>query len=145
MPLDYSSLFLGLILALIYAELAGISPGGLIVPGYFALYLNQPWRPLTTILVAFLTLLVYKLASKYFILFGRRRFVFMLLVGAIFGQLWAAVLPHLFSEPIGIRVIGWVVPGILASNLERQKILPTLASLVLVSILTFFLSRLLFR
>jgi poly-gamma-glutamate biosynthesis protein PgsC/CapC len=144
MPLDYSSLFLGLVLALIYAELAGISPGGLIVPGYFALYLNQPWRPLATIIVAFIALFAYRLASKYFILFGRRRFVFMLLVGAILGQMWALALPHLFSEPIGLRVIGWVVPGILASNLERQKILPTLASLILVSVLTFFLSRLLF-
>ena len=43
MPSSYSSFFLGLVLALIYVEVTGISPGGLIVPGYFALYLNQPW------------------------------------------------------------------------------------------------------
>lgn len=144
MPLNYSSLFLGLVLALLYVELIGISPGGLIVPGYFALYLDQPWRPLATIAVAFLILALYRLVSNYFILFGRRRFVFMLLMGAVLGQLWGLALPHLFSEPVGLRVIGWVVPGILASNLERQKILPTLASLILVSVLTFFLSRLFF-
>jgi poly-gamma-glutamate biosynthesis protein PgsC/CapC len=141
---DYSSLFLGLILALAYTELTGFSPGGLIVPGYFAIYLDQPWRPVTTILLAFLTLALYRLASQYFILFGRRRFVFMILVAVVLAQVWYLALPHLFSEPLSLRVIGWVVPGLLASNLERQKILPTLSSLIIVSAVTFFLIRLFF-
>jgi len=144
MPSSYSSFFLGLVLALIYVEVTGISPGGLIVPGYFALYLNQPWRPLSTLAVAFLTLLIYRLVARYFILFGRRRFVLMILVGAFLGQAWSLTLPHLLAEPVGLRVIGWVVPGILASCLERQKIVPVLSSLVFVSVLTFFLSQVFF-
>ncbi|MDD8020024.1 MAG: poly-gamma-glutamate biosynthesis protein PgsC [Acidobacteriota bacterium] len=144
MPSGYSSFFLGLILALIYAEVTGLSPGGLIVPGYFALYLNQPWRPLTTLAAAFLTLLIYRLLSRYFIIFGRRRFVLMVLAGACLGEAWSLALPHLLAEPVGLRVIGWVVPGILASTLERQKILPVLSSLIFVSVLTFFLSQLFF-
>ncbi len=144
MPSSYSSFFLGLVLALIYVEVTGISPGGLIVPGYFALYLNQPWRPLSTLAVAFLTLLIYRLVARYFILFGRRRFVLMILVGACLGQAWSLTLPHLLAEPVGLRVIGWVVPGILASCLERQKIVSVLSSLVFVSVLTFFLSQVFF-
>lgn len=144
MLLEYSSLFLGLVLALIYTELTGFSTGGLIVPGYFAIYLNQPWRPVTTIILAFLILVLYRLAGRYFILFGRRRFVFMILTGVVLAQLWALILPHLFSDPLALRVIGWVIPGILASNLERQKILPTLSSLILVSTVTFFIIRLFF-
>jgi hypothetical protein len=65
----------------------------------------------------------------------------MILAGVLLAQGWALILPELFSEPIGLRVIGWVIPGILASNLERQKILPTLSSLILVSVLTFFIVR----
>lgn len=144
MPSEYSSLFLGLVLALIFSELTGISPGGLIVPGYFAIYLDQPWRPLATLAVAFLALGLYRLAGNYLILFGRRRFVFMILVGVVLAQLWNLLLPASLAEPISLRVIGWVVPGLLASNLERQKILPTLASLIFVSVLTFFLVRLFF-
>jgi hypothetical protein len=34
-------------------------------------------------------------------------------------------------------VIGLIIPGILASSLARQKVLPTLASLLAVSTLTF--------
>ncbi|MGB9863234.1 MAG: poly-gamma-glutamate biosynthesis protein PgsC [Candidatus Saccharicenans sp.] len=139
MPLNYSSLLVGLILALIYVELTGLSPGGLIVPGYFALYLDQPYRVLATLAVAFLVLGLYRLAFRYFIIFGRRRFVFFVLAGVVIGQVWTWLLPALFSEPIGLRVIGWVVPGLLASNLDRQKITDTLASLAIVSILTYFL------
>jgi len=141
---EYSSLFLGLVLALIFTELVGFSPGGLIVPGYFAVYLDQPWRPLATLLVALVTLGLYRLAGRFLILFGRRRFVFMVLTGVILAQVWVMILPQFFSEPLSLRVIGWVVPGLLASNLERQKILPTLAALILVSALTFFLVRLFF-
>jgi len=143
MPLNYSSLFIGLVLALIYVELTGLSPGGLIVPGYFALYLDQPFRVLATLVVAFLVLGLYRLAFRYFLVFGRRRFVFMILAGAILGQLWAWLLPTLFSEPLGLRVVGWVIPGLLASNLERQRVSYTLASLAIVSVLTFFLVHLL--
>jgi len=141
---EYSSLFLGLVLALIFTELVGFSPGGLIVPGYFAVYLDQPWRPLATLLVALVTLGLYRLAGRFLILFGRRRFVFMVLTGVILAQVWVTILPQFFSEPLSLRVIGWVVPGLLASNLERQKILPTLAALILVSALTFFMVRLFF-
>ncbi|MCR4396821.1 MAG: poly-gamma-glutamate biosynthesis protein PgsC [Candidatus Saccharicenans sp.] len=141
---EYSSLFLGLVLALIFTELAGFSPGGLIVPGYFAIYLDQPWRPLATLLVALVTLGLYRLAGSFLILFGRRRFVFMILTGVVLAQAWALILPRFFSEPLSLRVIGWVVPGLLASNLERQKTLPTLAALILVSVMTFFLVRLFF-
>lgn len=144
MPSEYSSLFLGLVLALIFSELTGFAPGGLVVPGYFAVYLDQPWRPLATLAVAFLTLGLYRLAGNYLILFGRRRFVFMILAGVVLAQLWNLLLPGSLAEPISLRVIGWVVPGLLASNLERQKILPTLASLIFVSVLTFFLVRLFF-
>lgn len=143
MSWNYNSLFIGLVLALVYVELTGISPGGLIVPGYFALYLDQPERVLATLAVAFLVLGLYRLAFRYFIIFGRRRFVFMVLAGVIIGQLWSWLMPALFSEPVGLRVIGWVVPGLLAYNLDRQRIMLTLASLVIVSALTFFLVHLL--
>lgn len=61
----------------------------------------------------------------------------MVLVGAVLSQAWLLVLPKLFDAPVELRVIGWVVPGILASSLTRQKILPTLASLAAASALTF--------
>jgi poly-gamma-glutamate biosynthesis protein PgsC/CapC len=138
----FETLLIGLVLALLWAEITDVSPGGLIVPGYFALYLDQPLRAAATLAVALATLAIYKLAARHLILFGRRRFVFMVLAGAVLSQAWLLVLPGLFAAPAGLRVIGLIIPGILASSLARQKPVPTLASLVAVSTLTFAAARL---
>ncbi|MGZ5454422.1 MAG: poly-gamma-glutamate biosynthesis protein PgsC [Candidatus Aminicenantales bacterium] len=136
------TLIIGLVLALLWAEITDVSPGGIIVPGYFALYLGQPLRAAATLAVALLTLAAYKVLVRRLILFGRRRFVLMVLVGAVLSQAWLLVSPGLFAAPAGLRVIGLIIPGILASSLARQKIGPTLASLASVSTLTFAVARL---
>lgn len=138
----FETLLIGLLLALAYAEATRISPGGLIVPGYLALYLDQPLRVAATLAVAGISVLVYRLLSRRLILFGRRRFVFMILLGAVLAQAWFFAHPRLFGGPLELRVIGWVIPGLLASNLDRQKIMPTLASLATVTVMTYFIARL---
>ena len=140
--MSVETLLIGLVLALLWAELTDVSPGGIIVPGYFALYLGEPLRVAATLAVALLTLAIYKVLVRSFILFGRRRFVLMVLVGAVLSQAWLLVLPGLFAAPVGLRVIGLIIPGILASSLARQKLAPTLASLAAVSTLTFAAARL---
>lgn len=137
----FETLLIGLLLALLYVELTEISPGGLIVPGYMALYLDHPLRVLATLFVAIMALLAYRGLSRFLILFGRRRFVLMILLGAVLAQAWFFLLPHVFLGSPELRAIGWVIPGLLAGSLERQRPLPTLASLATVSILTYFLVR----
>lgn len=140
--MTFETLLIGLVLALLFAELTGISPGGIIVPGYIALHLDRPLRVLATLAAAFLCLALYRLMERYFILYGRRRFVLMIALGALLAQAWALLLPRLFASPLELQVIGWVVPGLLAGNLRRQKPLPTLAGLAAVSVLTYFAVRL---
>ena len=135
------TILLGIVTALFYAEVTGFLPGGIIVPAYIALYLDQPLRVAATIAAALLALLCFRLLSRYFVLFGRRRFVLLVLLGGLFGQLWLVLWPHVFSTPLDLRVIGWIIPGLLANNCERQKVLPTLASLITASVLTYFLAR----
>jgi poly-gamma-glutamate biosynthesis protein PgsC/CapC len=136
------TLLIGLVIALVWAELTDVSPGGLIVAGYFALYLDRPLRVAATLAVALLAWGIAKALSRHLILFGRRRFVLTVLVGAVLSQAWLLAAPKLFTGPVELRVIGWIVPGILASSLARQKPLPTLASLAAVSTLTFGVVRL---
>ena len=140
----YETFFIGLILAVFYVELMDIYPGGIIVPAYIALYIDQPLRVLATVLIAILSLLTYKLLSRFFILFGRRRFVMLLLLGALWGQLLFLIIPHVFAGATELRMIGWVIPGLLANNCEKQKLFPTLASLLTVSVMTYFIVKLLF-
>jgi hypothetical protein len=42
---------------------------------------------------------------------------------------------------MGLRVVGWLIPGLLANNLEKQRLVPTVASLVTVAVMTYFLVR----
>ena len=47
----------GVLLSILFYEVSELSPGGLIVPGYFALFSNDYKRIVATILVAFFVLI----------------------------------------------------------------------------------------
>lgn len=140
--MGYELTFLGLMLSLIYVGVTGIYPGGMIVPGYLVLFMDQPARIAGSLIVAILTLLCFRLASQYLIIFGRRKFVFMVLVGGIWTLLWLRMLPVLFPLSLEFRVIGWVIPGLIANNFERQGVIVTTASLVTVTVATYLMGRL---
>jgi poly-gamma-glutamate biosynthesis protein PgsC/CapC len=140
--MHFETIFIGLAVALLYVEATGIYPGGIIVPAFLALSLDHPLRALTTVAVACLSLLVYKMMARYFILFGKRRFVILLFLGGLIAQLFTLAAPRLLAAPVEFQAIGLIIPGLLANNLERQRFLPTLASLVTVTAVTYFLAGL---
>ncbi len=141
--MEYESSFLGLVVSLVFIGVTGIYPGGVIVPSYLVLFMRSPERILGTLIVALVTLLCYKLASNYLILFGTRRFVFMVMVAGVWTLLWLRFLPALLPASLEFRVIGWVVPGLIANNMERQGVLVTSASLVAVTVAVYFLTQIL--
>ncbi|MBN2198231.1 MAG: poly-gamma-glutamate biosynthesis protein PgsC [Candidatus Aminicenantes bacterium] len=136
------TLFVGLAAALLFAELTGLYPGGIIVPAYLACHLDQPGRLAATLAAAFLALGAYKILSGRLLLFGRRRFVILLLLGGVFSQAGALLLPQHVVLPFEARIIGMVIPGLLANTMERQKPLPTLAACATVTVVTWFAVRL---
>ena len=141
--MPFETIFIGVVIALLYTEVTGIYPGGIIVPAFLALTLDQPVRALAAVGIACLSVAVYRAASRHLILFGRRRFVVMVLLGGLWAQAWWLIAPSLFPAPASVRVLGWIVPGLLANNLERQKFVPTLASLATVTVLIYFLAGIL--
>jgi hypothetical protein len=72
------------------------------------------------------------------LLFGKRRFVFLILLGASFSLLLSYSLPVIFPVSVDYRVIGLVIPGLIASNFERQGIAVTTASMAIVVAATWF-------
>jgi poly-gamma-glutamate biosynthesis protein PgsC/CapC len=137
-----ATVLVGIVLALLFAEIAGILPGGIIVPAVLALSLDRPGRILATLAAALLALVLYRGLASFFLLYGRRRFVLLIILGALLGQIWILVWPRLAAPSFDLRVVGWIVPGLLANNLVRQKVLPTLAALAAVTVLTWFVVRL---
>ena len=139
--MGYELVFLGLLLSLIFVGITGFYPGGIIVPGYLVLFMEQPHRIAGTLLAACLTFVCYKFASRYLILFGKRRFVFMILVGAVWTFLWIQVFPSIFPLSPEFRVIGWVIPGLIANHFERQGVVITTASFVTVTVFVYFIGQ----
>lgn len=140
--MNYELLFIGLLIALLFISLTGYYPGGIIVPGYLILFIDQPLRLVGTIIASLIALVCFKIIAEQTILFGRRRFVFMILCGGVISFLLSIILPQLFPGSIEFRVIGWVIPGLIANHLERQGILQTLSSMVIVITALFFTGEL---
>ncbi|HDJ22972.1 MAG TPA: poly-gamma-glutamate biosynthesis protein PgsC [Candidatus Aminicenantes bacterium] len=138
------TIVVGLLLALLFSEAFRLYPGGFIVPVYFAYYLDQPAKLVLTLAAAGLSVLGYHLLERRLILFGRRRFVLILLLGLFWSVLFFLALPQFFPGEASLRTIGWIIPGILANNLLKQKLWPTLAGLTIVATLTFAIVQVVF-
>jgi poly-gamma-glutamate biosynthesis protein PgsC/CapC len=134
--------FLGLVLSLAFIAITGIYPGGIIVPSYLVLFIDQPARLVGTLVASLLTWAVYLVTSRWLILFGRRRFASMILVGGLWALFGRAILPSVFPASVEFSVIGWVIPGLIANQFERQGVVVTSASLVLVTVLLGWIGRL---
>ncbi len=141
------SIALGIAVSMLFYEKQNLVPGGVIVPGYVALTLDRPYMLLSTFAVSIVTLFVLRRVSNHLVLFGRRKFSFMMLTSFIVG--WAmqsfvgiALTLSQFPAigPTGIfQVIGFIIPGLVANSMERQGITKTMYALVVVSVVTYVL------
>jgi poly-gamma-glutamate biosynthesis protein PgsC/CapC len=131
----YQAIGIGVMVSFAFYEIIGLSPGGIVVPGYIALFLDQPVRILITLAVALLTYLVVIQLSNYVILYGRRRFLTMVLVSFLLKWLIEEIIIKMPISGIELRSIGYIIPGLIANEMRRQGIFPTIYSLAIVSIL----------
>jgi poly-gamma-glutamate biosynthesis protein PgsC/CapC len=125
------SVGVGLAVALLCTELFGIASGGLIVPGYIALYIDRPLHIAATIVVALATYFIVQVLSTFLVVYGRRRTALMILIGYILGMAirnWSGLWGHEFVA------IGFVIPGLIAVWMDRQTVTQTLSSLAIVAI-----------
>ncbi len=134
----YQSIGLGLVVSLVFSEILGLAAGGLVVPGYIALYLDQPLRILGTILASLVTYGTVKLLGKVIRLYGRRTMVFSVLAGFLFGYLTRYIL--VFNDTLALGVdtnviqsIGYIIPGLIAYWMVRQGVVETLCTLIMAS------------
>ncbi len=124
----------GLIAGFLYYEWVGISPGGVIPPAYFALFIHQPERMATTVLLALVVGLAVRFLQRHTFLYGRRRLLAALLLGFAAKWLLERALAPALSTTVEIRAIGYLVPGLVANDLVRQRVAPTLLSLGIVTV-----------
>ena len=126
-------LAVGLTASLALAEILSIAPGGYIVPGYLALNLDHPARVIVTIGIALATFAIMRFVGRFVILYGMRRFVLYLLTGFVLGIMYSILVAQHAHTPI--EAIGFLVPGLIASWLDRQGVAVTLGSMMTVVII----------
>ena len=136
---------IGIALGFLFFEITGLTAGGIIVPGYIALYINQPMRIVITLMISLLTFGLVNFASQFLILFGRRRFLVMILVGFLLRTTFDSLQLYLPETGLDLQAIGYIIPGLIANEFYRQGVWKTVMSLTIVSILVYFLLLVWFR
>lgn len=122
----------GVLLAVLYSEITGLSTGGLVAPVYFALSLNDPWRIAYSLLIVLGVYGIDRLLSRCLILYGRRLFA----VNVALSFALTSLIGLTGLLPFGVRVIGYLVPALLVRDLQRQGFVKTGISLLAVTALS---------
>lgn len=133
----------GLVLSLAFAGITGVYAGGIIVPAYMVLFLDQPGRLASIFVAALVAYGAVAFLSRYLLLFGRRQFVVAILCGAMCMMFLSVALPSLIPVTTEFKLLGWVIPGLIAHAFRRQGVLITSSAIVTVTVGTYFAGRLL--
>lgn len=130
MPYDHETicLALGMLLGMFYYHRTGWSCGGIITPGITAMYIGDPGKVTVSIAAGLLVWVLLDGLVRLFSLYGRQRLATAMLIAlalryplvSVWGEtsLW----------------LGWVVPGLIGADIQRQGVVTTLTAVVAVSI-----------
>ena len=127
----YSILIIGILVSIIFYELTDVSPGGIIVPGLLVSYFHSIERVIFTVIVALLTYLIVKLISKYLLVFGKRRFVIMILVSLFLSVIFELITNTLSANLLSVSLVGYTIAGLIANDFYKQGVKKTLPALVI--------------
>ena len=120
------SVGIGLVLTLMFGEWFGLAAGGLVVPGYIALFWNDPLKIVGTVAIALAAFGTIKVASSYTILYGRRKLVLTVLIAFVYTWIFRYIIGIGTATPIiSFDPIGFIIPGLLGYWMDRQGILET--------------------
>ena len=145
------ALVAGVIVSILFYERVQLTTGGTIVPAYLALFLAAPLYIAVTLLAGYLTyVLVSVVIAKRWILYGRRKFEVEMLVGltiVAIGTSLAALVSEDHVELTALTGIGFLIPGVLAHDMFRQKpgktLFAVLATTAIVALFVFSFASLL--
>ncbi len=128
---------IGMVLSLFLTETLGVTAGGIIVPGYIAMNLENPERLVITFGISIITFLLIKLLSKFIMVYGKRRLVLALLIGFLLGYLSRS--ENMITAGLGTTdfiVIGNIIPGLIANWMDRQGVLRTISTVLITAGIT---------
>jgi poly-gamma-glutamate biosynthesis protein PgsC/CapC len=123
-------LALGILFGMFYYHRTGWACGGIITPGVIAMYISDLATVAVSLAAGLLTWIILDLAVRLFSLYGRQRLAAAMLIALALRY----PLVSLWGETS--LWLGWVVPGLIGADIQRQGPLTTLTAVVAVSAVT---------
>ena len=132
------TLGIGIAVSMTYAWRTGLGSGGLVSAGLLALSWRAPLRVAACFTVAILLYPVLNWLVRRYGLHGRTRIGWAMILALIIR-----LIAGFFVKPV--PWVGWVVPALLAADMQRQGIVETLSAIVSVTCLTALHAQLVFQ
>ncbi len=136
-------LALGIIVSILIYERFRLTGGAAVVAGYLGIFVNRPLYIITTIGIALITFfVVQRFIARRMFLYGRRRLVVMVMVGMVFEGIAGTVAYFTASDVawlIGLYGVGFVLPGLIAQDMERQGVWRTVFTTLITALITYLL------
>ncbi|MFJ1564759.1 poly-gamma-glutamate biosynthesis protein PgsC/CapC [Streptomyces erythrochromogenes] len=112
---------LGLLFSLVCYLTTNLSPGGMITPGWLALTLLEDLQRAALVVGVTVTTYVLTLVvQRFVILYGKRLFAAVVLLGVLLQATVVIVLQMEFPLLYANQTLGFIVPGLIAYQLVRQ-------------------------
>lgn len=141
----YIAIIVGLTLSLLIEIKLGVTPGGLIVPSYIAMVLDDPSVVINIFLVALITyLLIRFIVSKFILIYGKRRFIACIMLALLVKFLLDLLYPATSFSVLAFNGIGVVTSGIIANTYFRQGVALTTGVTAATSVVVFGVMNLFF-
>ncbi|RPK90049.1 MULTISPECIES: poly-gamma-glutamate biosynthesis protein PgsC/CapC [Streptomyces] len=129
---------IGLFFSLMCYLTTNLSPGGMITPGWLALTLIEDVQRAAMVLgVTALTYGGTKIMQRLVILYGKRLFASVVLLGVLLQSTVMILLSLEFPLLYGNQTLGFIVPGLIAYQMVRQPKGPTLLATGTVSLMAY--------
>ena len=130
----YKTIAMSVILGFLSSELLGVATGGLVSAGYLAFFMGSPARVAGTLVISVIIYLVTLLLQKWIIIYGRRRFMVVVLLSIILTWVVEQI-THTGVIGIDIRMVGFIIPGLIANDMLRQGPVRTFAGVLVLAVL----------
>jgi poly-gamma-glutamate biosynthesis protein PgsC/CapC len=133
---------IGLVVGFIFYEVTGLSPGGVIAPAYLALFIYDPGKIAMTLLIAIIVFLLLRYLSSVTIMYGRRKFLVAVLLSFGLKLIIENIIQPIDVFTLDLQSIGYIIPGLIANEMSRQKFFPTLFATGIVTLIVVLVSML---
>ena len=134
----YTSIILGIAVSLIFTELTGISAGGIVVPAYLALTVNEHSILISTLAIGLISYVAVEFGlSRFMMLYGKRKFAAFVFIALILRIILNLALGGIFDHLDALTSVGVITAALIASTVSKQGLKYTLIGTVVVTAIVY--------